>query len=63
MWIDLLKAVVGGNAGISLALLLLGGLALASGVGSLRERVPALARIPLLSKIPALRVPFFGRRS
>ena len=46
-----------------LALLLLGGLALASGVGSLRERVPALARIPLLSKIPALRVPFFGRRS
>jgi hypothetical protein len=46
-----------------LALLLLGSLALASGVGSLRERVPALARIPLLSKIPALRVPFFGRRS
>ena len=46
-----------------LALLLLGGLALASGVGSLRERVPALARMPLLSKIPALRVPFFGRRS
>ena len=46
-----------------LALLLLGGLALASGIGSLRERVPALARIPLLSKIPALRVPFFGRRS
>jgi hypothetical protein len=46
-----------------LALLLLGGLALASGVGSLRERVPALARIPLLSKIPAPRVPFFGRRS
>ena len=45
-----------------LALLLLGGLALASGVGSLRERVPALARVPLLSKIPALRVPFFGRR-
>ena len=46
-----------------LALMLLGGLALASGLGSLRERVPALARIPLLSKIPASRVPFFGRRS
>ncbi len=45
-----------------MALLLLGGLALASGVGSLRERVPALARIPLLSKIPSLRVPFSGRR-
>ena len=45
-----------------MALLLLGGLALASGVGSLRERVPALARVPLLSKIPSLRVPFFGRR-
>jgi hypothetical protein len=46
-----------------LALLVLGALALASGVGSLRERVPALARVPLLSKIPAPRVPFFGRRS
>ena len=45
-----------------LALLLLGGLALASGVGSLRERVPALARVPLVSKLSALRVPFFGRR-
>lgn len=45
-----------------LALLLLGLLALASGVGSLRERVPALARVPLLSKIPTLRVPFLGRR-
>jgi hypothetical protein len=46
-----------------LALILLGVLALASGIGSLRERVPAVARIPLLSKIPATRVPFFGRRS
>lgn len=46
-----------------LALILLGLLAMASGIGSLRERVPALARIPVLSKIPALRVPFFGRRS
>lgn len=45
-----------------LALILLGVLALASGVGSLRERLPALARVPLLSKIPRLRVPFIGRR-
>jgi hypothetical protein len=44
------------------ALLLLGLMALASGAGSLRERVPALARVPGLSKIPSLRVPFFGRR-
>jgi hypothetical protein len=46
-----------------IALLLLGAMALASGASSLRERVPALARLPLLSKIPSLRVPFFGRRS
>jgi hypothetical protein len=46
-----------------LALMLLSALALASGVGALRERVPALARIPLLSKIPTPRVPFIGRRS
>ncbi len=46
-----------------LGLLLLCTVALASGIGALRERVPALARIPLLSKIPALRVPFIGRRS
>jgi hypothetical protein len=45
-----------------LGLLLLCTVALASGIGALRERVPALARIPLLSKIPALRVPFIGRR-
>jgi hypothetical protein len=46
-----------------LALTLLALLALASGVGALRERIPALARIPLLSKIPTPRVPFTGRRS
>jgi hypothetical protein len=45
-----------------LALLLLSLLALASGMGALRERVPALARVPLLSKIPSWRVPFIGRR-
>jgi hypothetical protein len=46
-----------------IALLLLCALALASGMFSFRERVPALARIPLLSKIPTPRVPFIGRRS
>jgi hypothetical protein len=45
-----------------IALLLLCSLALASGMSSFRERVPALARIPLLSKIPTLRVPFIRRR-
>jgi hypothetical protein len=44
------------------ALILLGLFALASGLAAMRERVPALARIPLLSKIPAPRVPFFQRR-
>jgi hypothetical protein len=48
-----------------LALILLCVLAIASGVGSLRERVPAIARVPLLSKMkmPSWRVPFIGRRS
>lgn len=46
-----------------IALLLLGVMALASGVGGLRERVPAIARFPLLSKLPTPRVPFIGRRS
>jgi hypothetical protein len=45
-----------------IALLLLCMMALATGFGSIRERVPALARIPFLSKIPTLRVPFIGRR-
>jgi hypothetical protein len=45
-----------------IALLLLCTMALVTGLGSARERVPALARIPFLSKIPTLRVPFFGRR-
>jgi hypothetical protein len=44
------------------ALILLALFAMASGVAALRERVPALARIPLLSKLPTLRVPFFQRR-
>jgi hypothetical protein len=46
-----------------ITLLLLAALALASGIGSLRERMPAVARVPLMSKIPNLRVPFIGRRS
>jgi hypothetical protein len=45
-----------------IALLLLCTVALASGLGSVRERVPALARIPLMSKIPTLRVPFIRRK-
>jgi len=44
------------------ALIVLGLFALASGLAAVRERVPALARIPLLSKIPAPRDPFFRRR-
>lgn len=44
------------------ALILLGMLAGASGLAALRERVPALTRIPLLSKIPTPRVPFLQRR-
>jgi hypothetical protein len=46
-----------------LALILLSLFALASGLGALRERVPALAEVPFLSKIPAPRVPFLRRRS
>jgi hypothetical protein len=45
-----------------LALILLALFAMASGAAALRERVPALARIPLLSKLPSPRVPFFQRR-
>ena len=44
------------------ALILLGLFAVASGLAAMRERVPALARIPLLSKIPTPRVPFLQRR-
>jgi hypothetical protein len=46
-----------------IALCLLCVVALVSSMGSMRQRVPALARIPLVSKIPSLRVPFIGRRS
>ena len=45
-----------------LALILLSLFALASGLGALRERVPALASMPFLSKIPTPRVPFLTRR-
>jgi hypothetical protein len=47
-----------------LALIALGLLALGGGFVALRERIPALARIPLLSKLPTPRVslPRFGRR-
>jgi hypothetical protein len=49
-------------APLLIALLLLCAMAMVAGLGSARERVPALARIPFLSKIPTLRVPFIGRR-
>jgi hypothetical protein len=45
-----------------IALLLLCVTALVTGLASARERIPALAHIPFLSKIPTLRVPFIGRR-
>jgi hypothetical protein len=45
-----------------LALILLGLFAVASALGALRERVPALASVPFLSKIPTPRVPFLNRR-
>jgi hypothetical protein len=45
-----------------IALLLVCAMAIVTGFGSARERVPALARIPFVSKIPSLRVPFIGRR-
>jgi hypothetical protein len=41
-----------------LALIALALVALIGGLVALRERIPALARIPLLSKIPTPRVPF-----
>jgi hypothetical protein len=46
-----------------LALILLSLFALASALGAVRDRVPALASVPLLSKIPTPRVPFLKRRS
>jgi hypothetical protein len=47
---------------LMIALVLLALFAMASGAAALRERVPALARIPLLSKLHTPRVPFFQRR-
>jgi hypothetical protein len=47
-----------------LVLIVLGLLALGGGLAALRARIPALARLPLLSKVPTSRVslPRFGRR-
>ena len=47
---------------LGMALILLSLFALASGLGALRDRVPALSGVPFLSKIPAPRVPFLNRR-
>jgi hypothetical protein len=44
------------------ALIGLGLLALATGFLALRERIPALGRIPVLNKIPTPRVPFTKRQ-
>jgi hypothetical protein len=44
------------------ALILLGLLALTGGFLALRKHVPALARIPVLNKIPTPRVPFTKRK-
>jgi hypothetical protein len=45
-----------------IALVCVGLLALAGGWVALRERVPALGRIPVLNKIPTPRVPFTKRK-
>jgi hypothetical protein len=45
-----------------IALICVGLLALAGGWMALRERVPALGRIPVLNKIPTPRVPFSKRK-
>jgi hypothetical protein len=45
-----------------IALICVGLLALAGGTVALRERVPALGRIPVLNKIPTPRVPFTKRK-
>jgi hypothetical protein len=45
-------------APLLVALIAIALLAVAGGLVALRSRVPALARLPLLSKIPTLRVPF-----
>jgi hypothetical protein len=45
-----------------IALICVGLLALAGGWMALRERVPALGRIPVLNKIPTPRVPFTKRK-
>ena len=47
---------------LMIALVLLAVFAVVSGAAALRERVPALARLPLLSKLHTPRVPFFQRR-
>ena len=47
---------------LMIALVLLAVFAVVSGAAALRERVPALARLPFLSKLHTPRVPFFQRR-
>jgi hypothetical protein len=59
---DLASASNGLPAPLLIALIALALLTLGAGLMALRERVPALGRIPLLSKIPAPRVPLPWRR-
>jgi hypothetical protein len=59
---DLASASNGLPTPLLVALIALGLLALAGGFVALRGSVPALGRIPLLSKIPTPRVPFTKQR-
>jgi hypothetical protein len=59
---DLASASNGLPTPLLIALIALGLLALAGGFVALRGHLPALSRIPLLSKIPTPRVPFTKQR-
>jgi hypothetical protein len=59
---DLASASNGLPTPLLIALIALGLLALAGGFVALRGHIPALSRIPLLSKIPTPRVPFTKQR-
>jgi hypothetical protein len=59
---DLASASNGLPTPLLIALIALGLLALAGGFVALRGHIPALGRVPLLSKIPTPRVPFTKQR-
>jgi hypothetical protein len=58
---DLAGASNGVPAPLLVALIAIGVLAILGGVVALRKRVPALGRIPLVSKIPRVSLPRFRR--